>query len=277
MEVQAIESEGQGEPDRRPGADASGAVNDVQGQPGATATRPGEIKLLTPKRILPLLVIVSGFVAFFAFDLDSYVTFESLKQNRDWLLGQVAEHRVATVLAFIAIYAAIAAFSVPGATVASISGGFLFGLWYGTAWNVIAATTGATLLFLAARTVFGDILHRKAGPWLHKLEEGFQENAFNYLLALRLVPAFPFFVVNLVPAFLNVRLRTFVVTTFFGIIPGAFVYTSVGAGLGSVFDAGEEFSASSILTPQIVAAMLGLVALSLLPVAYRMWNARRLR
>ena len=140
---------------------------------------------------------------------------------------------------------------------------------------MIAATTGATLLFLAARTVFGDILHKKAGPWLHKLEAGFQKNAFNYLLALRLVPAFPFFVVNLVPAFLNVRLRTFVVTTFFGIIPGAFVYTSVGAGLGSVFDSGEEFSASSILTPQIIAAMLGLVALSLLPVAYRMWQARR--
>ncbi|UCH72927.1 MAG: TVP38/TMEM64 family protein [Rhodospirillales bacterium] len=274
-EVQAISSDGRSEADRHSGAQASGSEIGAAGPPTHAAGPGDEVRVLTPRRIIPLAVIVSGFIAFFAFDLDSYVTFESLKQNREWLLLQVAEHRVATVLAFIAIYAAIAAFSVPGATVASITGGFLFGLWFGTAWNVIAATTGATLLFLAARTVFGDILHKKAGPWLHKLEEGFQENAFNYLLALRLVPAFPFFVVNLVPAFLNVRLRTFVVTTFFGIIPGAFVYTSVGAGLGSVFDSGEEFSASSILTPEIVAAMLGLVALSLLPVAYRMVRARK--
>lgn len=275
MEVQAIESEGQCKPGTPPGADASGTHSRASAGPEKQDERAGEIKLLTPRRILPLAVIVCGFIAFFALDYDSYVTFDSLKQNRDWLLDQVSQNRVTTVLAFIAIYAAIAAFSVPGATVASITGGFLFGLWFGTAWNVIAATTGATLLFLAARTVFGDILHRKAGPWLHKLEAGFQENAFNYLLALRLVPAFPFFVVNLVPAFLNVPLRTFVVTTFFGIIPGAFVYTSVGAGLGSVFDSGEEFSASSVLTPEIISAMLGLVALSLLPVAYKIWQAKR--
>jgi uncharacterized membrane protein YdjX (TVP38/TMEM64 family) len=275
MKVQAIESEGQCKPGRLPDADASGAGRRASERPERQDGRTDEIKLLTPRRIVPLAVIVCGFIAFFAFGLDSYVTFDSLKQNRDWLLGQVSEHRMTTVLAFIAIYAAIAAFSVPGATVASITGGFLFGLWFGTAWNVIAATVGATLLFLAARTVFGDILHRKAGPWLKKLEVGFQENAFNYLLALRLVPAFPFFVVNLVPAFLNVRLSTFVVTTFIGIIPGAFVYTSVGVGLGSVFDSGEDFSVSSVLTPEIITAMLGLVALSLLPVAYKIWQAKR--
>jgi uncharacterized membrane protein YdjX (TVP38/TMEM64 family) len=274
-EVQAIRPENRSEAGGYPDADAPGTESRVAPESERPGNRGGEVKLLTPKRIVPLAVIVCGFIGFFAFDLDSYVTFDALKQNREWLLNQVSEHRVATVVAFITIYAAIAALSVPGATVASITGGFLFGLLSGTVWNVIAATTGATLLFLAARTVFGDILHKKAGPWLHKLESGFQENAFNYLLALRLVPAFPFFVVNLVPAFLNVRLRTFVVTTFIGIIPGAFVYTSVGAGLGSVFDSGEEFSASSVLTPQIIAAMLGLVALSLLPVAYRMWQARR--
>jgi len=273
-EVQAIPSKDRNEAGNRPRGEATGP-GDVAPAHRRPGRRGGEIGLLTPRRVIPLVIVLSGFIGFFAFDLDSYVTFETLKENREWLLRQVGEHRVATVAAFIAIYAAIAAFSVPGATVASITGGFLFGLWYGTAWNVIAATTGATLLFLAARTVFGDILHKKAGPWLHKLEEGFQENAFNYLLALRLVPAFPFFVVNLVPAFLNVRLRTFVVTTFFGIIPGAFVYTSVGAGLGSVFDSGEDFSAYSVLTPEIIAAMLGLVALSLLPVVYKMWRSHR--
>lgn len=227
------------------------------------------------QRYWPLAVIVLGVVGFFALDLDSYVTFRALQQNREWLLQQVQVHSVLAVLSFIAVYAAIVAFSLPGAAVLSITGGFLFGQWFGTAWNVIGATLGAILLFLAARTVFGDILHRKAGPWLHKVEEGFQENAFSYLLAMRLVPAMPFFVVNLIPAFLGVPLRTFVVATFIGIIPGGFVYTSVGAGLGSAIESVEDFTIWEILTPQVVTAMLGLVALALLPVVVRGWRARR--
>lgn len=235
----------------------------------------GEVRLLTPKRIIPLVVIVSGFIAFFAFDLDSYLSFDMLKQNREWLLGQVAEHRLAMVAAFVLLYAAVVAFSLPFAAIISISGGFLFGLWFGTFWNVIGATIGATLLFLAARTVFADILHNKAGPWFNKIEAGFQQNAFNFLLFLRLVPGFPFFAVNLVPAFLGVRLGTFVIATFVGIIPGAFVYTLFGAGLGAIFDRGEDFSASQAVTPEIVAGMAGLAVLSLLPVAVKFWQARR--
>lgn len=251
-----------------------------QGAP--VAARPGQddgpsdgVRLLTLGRIAPLVAIVCGFVAFFAFDLDSYVTFDTLRENRQWLNDQVAEHRLTAVLAFVALYAAVVTFSLPVAAVVSVSGGFLFGLWFGTIWNVVAATLGATLLFVAARTVFADILHDRAGPWFHKVEAGFRKNAFNYLLFLRLVPAFPFFVVNLVPAFLGVRLPTFVMATFLGIIPGGFVYTSVGAGLGSVFDSGEEFSVSGVLTPEIVTAMAGLALLALLPVAYRSWQAHR--
>lgn len=228
-------------------------------------------------RVVLLAVFVGGFVSFFAFDLHSYVTFDTLKQNRQWLMGQVDENRLVTTLAFIAIYAAIAGFSLPGAAVTSITGGFLFGLWFGTVWNVIGATTGATLLFLAARTVFADILHAKAGPWLKKVETQFQENAFSYLLFLRLVPVFPFFAVNLVPAFLGVSLRTFVVTTFVGIIPGGFVYTSFGAGLGAIFDRGDAFSASQAVTPEIVVGLVGLSVLSLLPIAVKMWRAKRKR
>lgn len=277
MEVQAIESEGHCGPAGAPGTEAPGKVLDEKREPGQADGKPREIKLLTARRIIPLAVIVCGFVAFFAFDLDSYVTFEALKQNRQWLLAQVAAHRVGAALAFIAVYAAVVTFSLPVATVVSISGGFLFGLWFGTAWNVVGATIGASLLFLAARTVLADILHSKAGPWFHKVEAGFQKNAFNYLLFLRLVPAFPFFVVNLVPAFLGVRLVTFVGATFIGIIPGAFVYTSVGAGLGSVFDADGELSLSGVLTPQIVTALVGLAMLALLPVGVRWWQARRSR
>ena len=234
----------------------------------------GAAGFFTLRRLWPLAVIVCGIGAFFAFGLHSYVTFDSLKQNREWLLLQVSENQLVATVAFIAVYAAIAGFSLPGAAVTSISGGFLFGLWFGTAWNVTGATIGATLLFLAARTVFADVLKKKAGPWLGKVEAEFNKNAFSYLLFLRLVPVFPFFAVNLVPAFLGVRLRTFVVTTFVGIIPGGFVYTSFGAGLGAIFDRGEEFSVSEAITPEIIAGMLGLAALSLLPAVVKLFRAK---
>jgi uncharacterized membrane protein YdjX (TVP38/TMEM64 family) len=253
------------------GTGESGSGEKESGQPG----KAGGVRFFSLRRLWPLAVIVCGVIAFFAFGLDSYVTFDMLKQNREWLIGQVDENRLVTTLAFIAIYAAIAGFSLPGAAVTSITGGFLFGLWFGTAWNVIGATLGATLLFLAARTVFADILHEKAGPWLKKVETQFRENAFSYLLFLRLVPVFPFFAVNLVPAFLGVSLRTFVVTTFVGIIPGGFVYTSFGAGLGAIFDRGDEFSMSDVVTPEIVAGLVGLAVLSLLPIAIKFWRARR--
>lgn len=275
MEVQEIDSEGQCKPGELSGVNAPGDAGAAPERPDGEGRRRGKTDLLAPRRILPIAVIVCGFAAFFVFDLDSYMTFDTLKQNRQWLMGQVAEHSLVTVLAFIGLYALIVAFSLPGATVMTLTGGFLFGQWFGTAWNVIGATIGATLLFLAARTALGDVLRHKAGPWLQKLEAGFRKNALSYLLFMRLVPAFPFFVVNLVPAFLGVRLRTFVVTTLFGIIPGAFVYTSIGAGLGAIFDRGEEFSASEALTPEIMAGLAGLAVLSLLPVAIKSWRARR--
>lgn len=254
-------------------AGAGGRAAPLQAQ---DENRSGRSRSGLARRILPVAAIALGIAAFFAFDLDSYVTFDAIRQNREWLLAQVEANAVLSALAFIFVYAAIVAFSLPGATVLSITGGFLFGQWFGTAWNVIGATLGATMLFFAARTAFGDILHKKAGPWLHRLEAGFQENALSYLLVMRLVPLFPFFVVNLVPAFLGVKLRVFVLATFFGIIPGAFVYTSVGVGLGSVFDIGADFSAWDVLmTPEVVTPLAGLALLSLLPVFYKIWRARR--
>jgi uncharacterized membrane protein YdjX (TVP38/TMEM64 family) len=153
--------------------------------------------------------------------------------------------------------------------VLSITGGFLFGTVWGAVHSVLSATLGATLLFLIAKTSVGDPLRATAGPWLQKMQAGFQENALSYLLVLRLVPLFPFFVVNLVPAFLGVALSTYILGTFVGIIPGAFVYASVGAGLGSLFEAGGTFSAKGILTPQILMALIGLAVLALIPVVYK--------
>lgn len=245
----------------------------AQGEPSG---KPREVRFFTFRRLWPLIVIALGIFCFFALGLESYVTFESLKQNREWLLRQVAENSVLTMVGFVVVYAAIAGFSLPGATVASITGGFLFGLWLGALLNVIAATIGATLLFLAARSVFFDVLHQKAGPWLRKVEAEFNDNAFSYLLFLRLVPLFPFFAVNLIPAFLGVRLVTFVVTTFFGIIPGAIIYTSVGAGLGAIFDQGSDsVTVRAVVTPEFILGMAGLAVLSLLPIAYKkLWGRK---
>jgi uncharacterized membrane protein YdjX (TVP38/TMEM64 family) len=230
---------------------------------------------LTWQRLLPVIVLGAGLTAFFAFGLNEYLTFDTLRQNRVWLLQQVEESALLAALAYIGLYIAVVAFSLPGGAVMTIAGGFLFGQWLGTVYVIFAATIGATVLFVAARTALGDALRAKAGPFLKKMEAGFQENALSYLLVLRLIPVFPFFIVNLVPAFLGVSLRVFVIATFVGIIPGSFVYATVGAGLGSIFDAGGTFSAANILTPEILTALIGLAILALLPIAYKKFKAKR--
>ncbi len=207
--------------------------------------------------------------------LDQYVTFEALRENRGVLTNFVADNPLVAPLVFMVIYAAVVAFSLPGGAIMTITGGFLFGTGLGTAWVVLSATLGATILFVIARTSLGDPLRAKAGPWLKKMENGFQENGLSYLLVLRLIPLFPFFVVNLVPAFLGVHLRTYVIGTLVGIVPGSFVYATVGTGLGSIFDQNEAFTATGILTPEIVTALVGLSVLSLLPIAYKKIKARR--
>lgn len=227
------------------------------------------------KRLIPLIVLLAGLVAFFALGFNDYLTFETLRENRAWLLQRVDQFAVLAALAFCAVYIVVVAFSLPGGAVMTITGGFLFGQWLGTLYVIFAATIGATILFIAAKTALGDILRAKAGPFLRKMEDGFRENALNYLLVLRLIPLFPFFIVNLVPAFLGVSLRVFVIATFAGIIPGTFVYATVGAGLGSIFDAGGAFTASGILTTEIVTALIGLAVLALLPVGYKRLRAGR--
>ena len=239
----------------------------------ATATpRPAGFSV---KRLWPLGLLALAIGTFFALDLDMYLTFEALRENRETLTAFVAKHALWASLLYMALYAAAVAMSLPGGAVLTIAGGFLFGTVLGTAQVVIAATVGATLLFLIAKTALADMLRAKAGPFLQRMEAGFQENAFSYLLVLRLIPLFPFFIVNLVPAFLGVGLRTYVLGTFIGIIPGSFVFTSVGAGLGSLFDRSETFSPGSVLTPEIVTALVGLAMLALLPVVYRKIKARR--
>ncbi len=228
------------------------------------------------RKLVPVAAIAAAFAAVFALGLDDYLSFQALRENREELMQYVADNAALSVVIFIAVYAATTTLSLPGGAILTIAGGFLFGAVFGSLWVVIGATLGATGVFLAARSAFGQSLRAKAGPWLKKMEDGFNQNALSYLLVLRLVPIFPFFVVNLVPALVGVPLRTYVLATIIGIIPGSFVFASVGAGLGSVFDSMQDFSPAAALTPEIITALVGLALLSLVPVGYKILKARRL-
>lgn len=237
------------------------------------ATKPSRAKLLL--RLSPIAAVAVIIAMFFALGGNSYLMVQTLADNRHELMTFVHDNMIGSVVLYIAAYALITAIAVPGSAVLTIAGGFLFGIALGTVWVVIAATAGATALFLMARTVLGDALRKRAGPALKKMEAGFSENAFSYLLSLRLIPVFPFFLINIVPAFLGVGVRTYVVATLIGIIPGAFVFASIGAGLGSIFDMMTDFTLKGALTPEVIIALVALSVLSLVPPLYKKFRARR--
>ncbi len=219
-------------------------------------------------RALPLALLAIGLALFFIFDLDSYLTFDTLKTNRDLLTAYVAQQHLFAALSFIGVYIVVVAFSLPGGAVMYIAGGFLFGWAAATIYIIVGATIGATVLFVAAKTALADSLRNRAGGMIQKMEDGFRDNAFNYLLVLRLVPLFPFWLVNLVPALLGVNLRTYIVATFIGILPGTAVYASVGNGLGAFFDRGETPDLGIIFEPSIFLPLIGLAILALIPIMY---------
>lgn len=228
-------------------------------------------------RRLPFLAILVAAVSGALFFRD-HLGFEALAQHREALVALRDAHYLATALAFVAVYVAIVALSLPGGTVATLTGGFLFGLFPGVLFNVTGATLGAVLIFLAARTGFGERLSARlaaAGGTASRLIEAIRQNEWSVLLIMRLVPAVPFFLANLIPAFTGTRLSTYVITTFLGIIPAAFVFTSVGAGLGEVFARGETPDLSIIFTPPVLLPMLGLAALAALPMVLK--SIRRAR
>jgi uncharacterized membrane protein YdjX (TVP38/TMEM64 family) len=245
-------------------------MNDISPAP---AQRAGAGRLI--RRFLPLIVLLVAIALVFALGLDQYLSFEALRQHRALLLDFVERNAVLAPLLFVLVYAAVIALSIPGGAVLTIAGGFLFGIVLGTLLVVIGATAGATAIFLIARSALGDALRARVGPRMRRMEEGFREDAFNYLLFLRLIPLFPFWLVNIVPALLGVGLGTYVVATFIGIIPGSLVYASVGNGLGAVFDAGETPDLGIIFRPEIILPIAGIAVLALLPVGYRKFKARR--
>jgi uncharacterized membrane protein YdjX (TVP38/TMEM64 family) len=227
--------------------------------------------VISARRLVPLGLLVVAGIAFIVAGGHKYLSFAALSENRDWLCSLVKSWGIVAALLYVAVYSLLVALSVPGAAVLTIAGGFLFGTWLGALCAVIGATLGATMIFLAARAGLGGLAQR-AGRFIGKLEAGFRADAFNYLLVLRLVPIFPFWLVNLVPALVGVRLPTYVLATFLGIIPGTFVYASIGNGLGDVV---EEPDLRILFKPSVLVPIVGLALLALIPVGYKRWRAKK--
>jgi len=220
-------------------------------------------------KIALLAIFAAVIVAFFVLDGQRYLSLEAVKANRDALLAFADKHFILALAIAFFVYAGAVAFSLPGGLVLSLTTGFIFGRWVGTVLAVLAATLGATLVFLAARYLFAEAARRRMGPLGEKISAGFAENAFHYLLFLRLVPLFPFFLVNLAPAFTRISLRTYVAGTFIGIIPGTFVYVNLGQTLGHID------SLSGLVSTETIGAFVLLGLFALLPVFVKKFRAAR--
>jgi uncharacterized membrane protein YdjX (TVP38/TMEM64 family) len=208
-------------------------------------------------------LFVLGVGCFFYFDMGQYLNLASIKESSDSLKAFTKTHYSQAVFFYIAIYTLQTALSLPGAAILTLMGGFLFGSLLGTVYVNIGATSGATIAFLSARYLFRDFVEKKIGERLSSLQNGFSKNPFNYLLALRLIPLFPFFLVNMASGLTRIPLATYVVGTAIGIIPGSFVYSNAGNQLGAIN------SLRDIASPQVLEAFVLLGLLSLLPVIYQ--------
>ncbi|MDF1677353.1 MAG: TVP38/TMEM64 family protein [Legionellaceae bacterium] len=222
--------------------------------------------------LLVFLLLLLGL--FFHFDLYRYLSFEQLKLHRAVLIDWTQHYLLWALVIFAGIYILSVAISIPGAWFLTLTAGFLFGPFLGTAVVIISATLGAFCVYLAVRFALRDWVADKAAQWLKKMEQGFQGDAFSYLLFLRLVPLFPFWLVNIVPALLGVSSRVFLLATFLGIMPGSFVYVLVGNGMGHVFDANQTPSLEILKDPVVLLPLSALGVLALVPIIYRKLKKR---
>jgi uncharacterized membrane protein YdjX (TVP38/TMEM64 family) len=221
-------------------------------------------------RLLPVAIIVAGLGLGYASGLQDYLSLSYLGESRLWLKAYVGDNYLISAAVFMILYALAVAFSLPAASVLTIFGGFLFGWLAGGAMVAVSATVGATILFLAARSAFGDFLREKVGGRAADLAEGFKRDAFSYLLVLRLAPVVPFFLLNIAPALFNISLRSYVSATFLGILPGTFAFAFLGQGVDSVIDAaqkvGKQASVGDLVTPQITLAFAALACVATIPI-----------
>ena len=259
-----------------------------------SAPRASALNWTEAKRYLPLLALACLMALVLGMGWHRSLSLGSLVEHRDRLQGLIQEHWVLAPLAFAAFYATVVTLSLPGGAFCTVASGLLFGWLEGGAVAMVGASIGATIIFLIAKSALAETLRKKAGPWLAKLQDGFNQDALSYLLFLRLVPGFPFFVVNLVPALLGVPLKTYLIGTVFGIIPATFAFASIGAGLDSVIGAAKaDFAScvaakgaaacqftinlSSLLTGELklAFALLGIVAL--MPIVLKKWRSKKMK
>jgi uncharacterized membrane protein YdjX (TVP38/TMEM64 family) len=224
---------------------------------------------LSPGKLVVVALIAAVIGAFFYLDLGRFLSLETLKQNRDQLLVFTETHYAASVSLFILAYIVVAGLALPGAVILTLAGGFLFGSVFGTLFVNLGATTGALLAFLAARYLLRDWVEQKFGRWLGPVQQGFAKDAFSYLMTLRLIPLFPFFVVNLVAGLTRMSAGSYVAATALGIIPGSFVYAYAGRQLGTIN------SLKEVASPNVIAAFVLLGVLALMPIVYRRFASKR--
>ncbi|WP_261971549.1 TVP38/TMEM64 family protein [Prosthecodimorpha staleyi] len=234
-------------------------------------------------RFAPLAAILALMAAGWAFGLPRSLSFATLVQSRADLAAQVQAHMAWSLALYVVLYVGVVALSIPGGILMTLAGGFLFGWLVGGALALISATTGAVLIFLAARTALAETLAARAGPFLSRFAEGFRKDAFNYLLFLRLVPVFPFWLVNLAPAILGMRLAPYALATFLGILPGTIAFAVIGAGLDRIIAAEPacvlegtcRLRLKSLLGPELLIGLTALGLIALLPVLIRVIRRRR--
>jgi len=226
------------------------------------------------RRWLPLLLLLGLSVAAYLALRSRDIGFHSFAEHRSWMMAEVERHGILAGLALFATYVAVTALSLPLGSVLTVFAGFLFGTLEATLWVVAGATVGSIAVFLAARSALRETMEARAGAWLRRMERGFREDALSYLLVLRLLPIFPFWMVNMVPALLGVPFRTYVLGTALGIVPGTLIFASLGNGLGEILDRGETPDLSILLDPALLLPLVGLCVLALLPVAVKRWRRR---
>lgn len=231
------------------------------------------------RRMLPLIVLLALLGLAYAMGWHTALSWGAVAARRAALQSVVDAQPVLAALAYVGIYAAAVAVSIPGAVVITVTGGLLFGTVLGTVLAVSGAAIGAVLVFLAARSALGPLLVSpklagRVGPWLERLRPGLERDGFNYVLALRLIPVVPFWLTNLAPALVGMRLAPFALATLIGIIPGGAVFASIGAGIGHVLDRGGTPDLSLILSAPVLLPLLALAALSLLPPLWKRWRSR---
>ena len=222
----------------------------------------------TISRFGPLLALLLGLSLCFLFDLSSYFSFPVIKAYHLQLVEHVNNNRLISAVVYVISYTAIVSFSLPGGAMMTVVGGFLFGPMAGALLAVIGATLGANIIFLAARHALSDWFRPRAGSAIFKMREGLKANALSYLFFLRLVPIFPFFLVNLAPAFLGVKFSTYLIGTLFGIMPGTLIYAFVGDGLGAVIEIDANVDLDIIFAPRFLFPLIGLGVLALIPIIW---------